>query len=100
MQMMRVEFFLPAHLESAIDTLGEYLTSAYGGVTVRDAHGVWRNGLGDFVAEEVVVVLAFCEDTAENRLHIETLAREFLQTTSEECVLYVINGNDVNFVKE
>lgn len=100
MQMMRVEFFLPTELAEEIAVLEEALIDAYGGTTAWLAEGAWRNGAGDVVSEEVTVILTFCEDTAENRLHIETLAQDFLTDSGEECVLYVINGNAANFVKE
>lgn len=100
MQMMRVEFFLPTELADEVVALDEALINAYGGTTAWQAEGAWRNGAGAVVAEDVTVLLTFCEDTPENRLHIETLAQDFLTDSGEECVLYVINGNDANFVKE
>lgn len=100
MQMMRVEFFLPVELEGEIAALDEALIDTYGGTTTWQAEGAWRNGEGMVVEEDVLVLLTFCEDTAENRLHIESLAQDFLTDSGEECVLYVINGNDANFVKE
>lgn len=102
MQQLRVEIFCPKGALEATDyALLDYVLLMAGGHTTIDAQGAWTNPRTDQVHyEPTQVVLFFLPDTPENLLAVETICRDFKEASGEQCVMYVLNGNDVYYVED
>lgn len=94
MKMLRVEMFLPNEPADPRFRLTEEVSREAGGSTATQGYGRWVDEDGELVREPVVTLLFFCDDTLENRLWIETLARRYKREAEQEAVLYVLDGTD------
>lgn len=102
MTHMRVEMYLPdeGRLElPAIDAMCS-LAQLGGGCTVIYGTGEYHMMQGRAATDPVRIVTVFCEDTPDERLRLESIARAYLEDTQEDAVLYVININEVNLIGE
>lgn len=102
MQQLRVEIFCPVGaLEDTDYALLDYVLLVSGGHTTVRGEGAWTSRRDDNVHyEDTDVVLFFLPDTDENRLKVETICRDFKEASGEQCVMYVLNGNDVYNVED
>lgn len=100
MKHMRIEMFIPPNPHLAYEALKADIIDEVGGLTESPAIGYWVNSADKTIVERVNVFLFFCEDTEDNRLWVETKARQYRELAQQECVLYVINSIDCNFIYE
>lgn len=102
MQQLRVEIFCPkGALEETDYALLDYVLMIAGGHTAIDTQGAWTSPrTGSVQYEDTQVVLFFLPDTDENRLLVETICRDFKEDSGEQCVMYVLNGNNVYYVED
>lgn len=97
MQKLRVEIFAPTHGLAETDyALLDAVARIANGHTTTDGAGAWVNpATGQIHYEDTTVVLFFLPDSSENRLHVESICRDFKEAAGEQCVMFVLNGNDV-----
>jgi hypothetical protein len=100
MQMLRVEMFVPYHPYPPSTVLATEIIRETGGLTQTQGVGHWLNGNGARVTETIWTFLFFVEDTDDNRLWVEEIAREYKEAAKQECVMYVLNGNDTIFIED
>lgn len=99
MIMMRVELFLIADLECT-EIILNGMVEDFGGYTSSKATGVWQDNDGVGIEDEIILITVFVEDTLENRQVINATMEAYRIDADQESVLYVINGNDANFITE
>lgn len=100
MQDMRIEIYLPiAHPRAATAVVNE-LCSGSGGATITRGIGHWEDSGGVRVTEEVDIATCFVCDDADNRMWVEAIARRFKEDANQDCVLYVLNGNETFFIED
>lgn len=98
--MLRVELFVPREPVEPVLALKAKILQEVGGFTDMHGTGAWLSGAGKLIEEGVFVLLFFVEDTEDNRLWVEAIAREYKEDAEQECVLYVLNGNDAVFIDD
>jgi len=95
---MLFEIYLPTAI---YDPVHEELLSSmiyeFGGVTVTQGKGYWRDSAGDLIAEEVSVYSSYASALEHSRSGLrcfgEDLADRLLEVTEEETILYTIDGS-------
>ena len=98
MKMLRVEMFIPRDPVQPNRELRAKIIDEVGGLTESVAVGHWLDAASEIVSEGVNVFLYFVEDTDDNRLWVEEVAREYLEDADQECVLYVLDGVNAFFI--
>lgn len=99
MKTLRVELFLIADLDCTEELLNT-LMAEYGGYTLIRAEGAWQDADCDVVEDDVVIATLFVADTPDNRGSIEELMQDYKDDADQDCVLYVLNGNNAIFIKD
>lgn len=100
MQMLRVELMVPYHPYEPSSVLANEIIQEAGGLTHYQGAGHWVDSKGETVTETVWVFLFFVEDTDDNRLWVEEIARKYKEAADQDCVMYILNGNDVIFIED
>ncbi len=100
MQDMRVQMYIPMEPAAPREHVQFHLIEGCGGLTAWDADGYWTSPDGGNIDEPVRVLEVYLEDTPDNRLWVEAVAREYKDAADQECVLYVINQNETFFIED
>lgn len=87
---MVVRFYLTAHSQELIAEL----VDQFGGCTVTDGVGYWRNSRGIVISEQVWLYTSLTSIVSKERL--KTVACCLLKMYDQECILYTI-GNQAFF---
>ena len=96
---MRVEFYLVTEYDVANTAITRELVQLAGGASVLpNVAGVWLNRDGEAVYDSVCILQAFMDDSPENRMYLESLALKYKEDAEQDCVLYVINTNEMYYV--
>lgn len=100
MNDMRIELYLPTMPHRAAEKAKAEILSGCGGITITQGLGSWVDDDGATITEAVEVVTAFVPDNEDNRLWVEAVARQYKADAEQQCVLFVLNGNETNFIED
>lgn len=78
--------------------LSKSLMHAFGGCTIRTAHGSWLDGHGHPVIEPVWEIVAACDDTPANAAAIRALAIDAGHEGKQEAVYCRLPSGDVEII--
>jgi len=76
----------PGNARKALKDAIEAATNAFGGVTITEGYGSWKNDAGKVIAEPVAILTMACEDSPANRDAIDDIAIEIGATARQDCV--------------
>lgn len=78
--------------------LSKALMHAFGGCTIRTAHGSWLDAKGHPVVEPVWEIVAACDDTPANAQSIRALAIEAGHEGAQEAIYCRLPSGDVEII--
>lgn len=97
--MMRVEMYVPSLPHYALEDLTRKIVFEVGGTTALPMVGRYTNDAEDTLLEAGKVLTTFMEDSDDNRMWLEDILRQYKEDAEQECVMYVINTNEVVFLE-
>ncbi len=97
---MRVQLYVPIIPAAAMDRLRKVVVDEAGGLTEWPAVGHWLDPQDNLITESVHVFEFYVKDTHDNRLWLETVARNYRKDAEQHTVLYVINASETNWITE
>jgi hypothetical protein len=81
------------------ENVRDWLCDQFGGFTAHDATGGWKAPGGAVIVEPVTCYDVACEDTAEIRERLRTMARRVKADLGQECVYLAFNPSvQVEFI--
>jgi hypothetical protein len=85
-------------LASVCDSAVRSLVSAFGGCTLSNAFGHWRNDRGHIVSEPVWQLVSACTTDEASRAMLRSVALMILHTGRQDAVYLRYPHGDVEFV--
>lgn len=103
--MQKVEFYIPSRSKSGIDltdlqtyesnAIAEKLTNMYGGASMREEIGFYKDKHGYLVTEKILVVYSYFEPTEVSTGALTYLAKEIKKSMMQESFMLVIDNNPI-----
>ena len=77
-----------------VESVAIAFSSRFGGATAINGNGYYVSEDGKLIAENVVIVSAYCADMDENTSEfVQTVAENLRRDMGQECVLFTIDGS-------